>query len=123
MLEHLDYPAGVSVFLSECFRVLEHGGTLTIGVPDLDSIYERYHKRALPDMNSEKYILGHPLEELNYCFHQGGEHKFLYNEGFLTALLLHFGFSSVVRRSFDPDLDTPLRRDGTLYLVARKSVS
>ena len=122
MFEHLDYPGDVRLFLSECFRVLESGATMTIGVPDLDSIYERYSKGSQPslDGSSGRYILGHPLEELNYCFHQEGEHKFLYNEEFLKALLTHFGFLPVKRRAFDPDIDTELRREGTLYLMATK---
>jgi predicted SAM-dependent methyltransferase len=122
MFEHLDYPTEVRLFLSECFRVLECGATMTVGVPDFDAIYERYRKgwRPAVDGSRERYILGHPLEELNYCFHQGGEHKFLYNEEFLATLLSHFGFLPVKRRAFDADIDTELRRDGTLYLVATK---
>jgi predicted SAM-dependent methyltransferase len=125
LFEHLDYPVGVRLFLSECFRVLESGATMTVGVPDLDRIYERYRNGWRPslDGNRERYILGHPLEELNYCFHQGGEHKFLYNEEFLAALLMHFGFLSVKRREFDADMDTESRKDGTLYLVATKPTS
>jgi hypothetical protein len=95
---------------------------MTVGVPDLDGIYQRYLRAFRPSVEdgSKRYILGHPLEELNYCFHQGGEHKFLYNEEFLTALLMHFGFFPVKRRAFEPDIDTELRREGTLYLVATK---
>jgi hypothetical protein len=125
MFEHFDYPVDVRLFLTESFRVLEFGATMTVGVPDLDGIYERYLGAFHPpvDDSSKRYILGHPLEELDYFFHQGGEHKFLYNEEFLTALLMHFGFFPVKRRAFEPEVDSELRREGTLYLVATKPTS
>lgn len=124
MFEHLDYPSVVRHFLEECFRVLAPGGTMTIGVPDLGWIFERYHKSTpstpFPIYPNAPCIIGHPLEELNFCFHQGGEHKFLYDEQFLCALLDHFGFADVRRRAFDSLLDTEHRREGTLYVVASK---
>ncbi len=97
---------------------------MTIGVPDLDAIYEEYRKRMTdnlcPSTVAPKFILGHPLEELNYYFHQEGDHKFLYNEQFLSALLTHFGFKNVLRRPFDSLMDSEHRREGTLYMVATK---
>ena len=124
LLEHLDYPAAARLFLAECFRVLEKGGTMTVGVPDLDGIDERYHALSRENRSasaeSPQYILNHPAEELNDCFHQQGEHKFLYNEQFLGALLRYFGFTNVARRAFDPAVDSEHRREGTLYMVARK---
>jgi Methyltransferase domain len=42
MFEHLEHPSAACLFLTECFRVLEHGGIMTIGVPDVDAIYARY---------------------------------------------------------------------------------
>lgn len=124
MFEHLEYPTTVKHFLEECFRVLAHRGTITIGVPDLDWIFQQYHgwtpSTPLSVYPNAPYIIRHPLEELNYCFHQGGEHKFLYHEEFLCALLKYFGFSDVHRRAFDPLLDTEHRREGTLYVVASK---
>ena len=124
MFEHLDYPSAACHFLAECFRVLAPGGIMTIGVPDHDGIYERYQSvlsgsLPMPEPNAHN-VIGHPLEELNFCFHQGGEHKFLYNEEFLIKLLVHFGFSTAHRREFDPEMDSEHRRGGTLYVVATK---
>lgn len=90
----------------------------------MDEIYENYQRNrsdpATPVATGVQYILGDPLEELNYSFHQDGEHKFLYNEFFLSALLTHFGFVSVHHRLFDPKVDPEHRRDGTHYMVAAK---
>ena len=123
MFEHLEYPSGVTTFLRECFRVLASGATMTIGVPDLSDALQKYAQRTPPVSEGaadRRYILRHPLEELNYIFHQDGEHKFLYDEEFLTVLLQHFGFNPVSRRDFDPSHDTELRCEGTLYIVATK---
>jgi predicted SAM-dependent methyltransferase len=124
MFEHLDYPNAVKRFLAECFRVLKPDGLMTIGVPDLDAIYRRYESIANGSCSAvewkEHYLLGHPVEELNYCFHQGGEHKFLYNEDFLVKLLINFGFRNVQRRPFDTSMDSEYRREGTLYVCANK---
>src|SRR5215831_11977164 len=35
-LEHLDYPLHAEIFLKECYRVLEPGGVISIGVPDTE---------------------------------------------------------------------------------------
>lgn len=125
MFEHLDYPIAASHFLAECFRVLRPGGLMIVGVPDVDAIYDRYmdSTKSTPapvgDLNDHS-VLGHPLELLNYCFHQHGEHKFLYNEDFLDKLIRHFGFTTPKRRPFDPEIDSEFRRYGTLYMVATK---
>jgi predicted SAM-dependent methyltransferase len=124
MFEHLDYPSAACLFLTECLRVLEPGGAMTIGVPDVDAIYDRYQRLTSGAPSSLQpdahFVIGHPLEELNFCFHQGGEHKFLYNEQFLIRLLVHFGFCEPRRRVFDPKMDSEHRREGTLYVVATK---
>jgi len=124
MLEHLDYPSAACRFLAGCFRVLDHGGIMTIGVPDMDAIYDRYlsmkSAAPLPGAPGTHSVIGHPVEDLNFSFHQNGEHKFLYNEAFLIKLLEHFGFSRPRRRPFDPGMDSGHRREGTLYVVATK---
>ena len=124
VVEHLDYPVAVRAFLGECRRTLKPGGTLTIGVPDLDGMLENYRTAVNENRRAENpgehSILGHGLEELNHAFHQQGEHKFLYNEAFLAALLTHFVFANVRHRPFDPAMDSEHRRGGTLYMVATK---
>ena len=124
MFEHLDYPDAVSLFLAECFRVLEIGGVITIGVPDVDIIFERYRSSMSRNTREtsilQHSILGHPLEELNFSFHQAGEHKFLYSADFIIDLLFHFGFSDPHRREFESSMDSEHRRNETLYVVALK---
>src|SRR5256885_206946 len=42
-LEHL-YHENALAFLKECYRILQHGGTCRVVVPDLRSIVSRYEK-------------------------------------------------------------------------------
>lgn len=125
MFEHLDYSVAVSLFLSESLRVLEPGGKLTIGVPDLDFVLRSYagqlkmNPPAIPT-RQPYFLLDHPVEALNHFFHQQGEHKFLYDETYLVMLLAHFGFVAVKRRPFDPATDSEHRRVETLYVEALK---
>jgi SAM-dependent methyltransferase len=41
-LEHLDYPGDVTRFLAECYRLLEPGGLMSVGVPDTRWPLEEY---------------------------------------------------------------------------------
>lgn len=124
MFEHLEFPEAVKLFLSECYRILEPQGKLTIGVPDLDhlqNLYQQQMKGNGPVIEMECHnLIAHPLEQLNESFHQHGEHKFLYNEEYLLALLKHFGFADARRRPFDPAMDAECRRAESLYVVATK---
>jgi predicted SAM-dependent methyltransferase len=126
MLEHLDYPKTAYQFLKECLRVLKPDGLMHVGVPDLDLILADFHRTKIESFHSisssdPRYVLNHPVEILNYFFHQGGDHKFLYNEAFLKELLGEVGFVAAARRAYDSSLDSPHREAETLYIVARKS--
>ena len=126
MFEHLSYPTDAAHFLQESFRVLIPGGTLTIGVPDLEAIHDHYFQSlsAKTVVNSAPHILlGHPLEDLNYAFHQDGEHKFVYSDEFLIKFFEHFGLIDVRGRDFDPIMDSEHRRGGTLYVTGVKPPS
>lgn len=97
---------------------------MTIGIPDVDIIFERYRssmsRGIMGNPIPQHSILGHPLEELNFSFHQAGEHKFLYSSDFIIKLLLHFGFSDPHRREFQSNMDSEHRRNETLYVMALK---
>jgi len=121
--EHLEYPEEAVLFLSESFRVLEPGGLFSVGVPDTELCL-----RAYVDGNFSWRSLGltyvewcdMPMHSLNFLFHQGGEHKHLYDAPTLINVLNKAGFENVHRRNFDPGIDSEDRRVGTLYVDARK---
>jgi predicted SAM-dependent methyltransferase len=98
LLEHLDENEGKRV-LVECHRVLRSGGVMRVLTPDLralvDEIYLRRDPRHLRWCTAYLDANG-PCESLNMHMRMGGEHRFIYDEEHLTALLRESGF--VVRR-------------------------
>ncbi len=125
LFEHLAYPKIALHFLDECFRSLAPAGKMTIGVPDVAPLISEYiaagDRLQPPTAEEQSYcVLGHPLERLNYYFHQFDEHKFLHSFDFLSSLLANKGFHDIERREFNPAQDSEGRRNGTLYVTCRK---
>ncbi len=126
-LEHLEYPEPTRSLLRECHRILEPDGRFSVGVPDTEWPIMEY-----AELRSEGYFgfakeRWHPdwceteMEHLNYHFRQRTEHKFAYDFKTLESVLRMSGFTSIHAREFDPELDSPDRRLGTLYVDATKT--
>ncbi len=121
--EHLEYPEEAMAFLSESFRVLEPGGLFSVGVPDTELCLRAYLNGNFSPQSlglQEVEWCTTPMQYLNFLFHQGGEHKQLYDYVTLAKILQNAGFTDISRREFDSSLDSEDRRQGTLYLNARK---
>jgi len=126
-LEHIDIQAGKR-FLGEAYRVLKPGGVMRLLTPDLQSLVRHvYFNRERHHLHwCQSYLAADgPCEALNMHLRMDGEHRFIYDEEFLTTLLAHAGFS--VRRvgynaSPDPFLRyLDLRDFGlNLFLEAQK---
>jgi predicted SAM-dependent methyltransferase len=122
--EHFEFLEEVPHFLSESLRVLQDGGVFDVGVPDTEWPLQGYGKR---DHDYWPFApTWHPdtcetqLDHINYHFRQGEQHKYAWDEETLTRSLKRSGFVSIIRRPFDPELDTESRRTGTLYIRALK---
>jgi predicted SAM-dependent methyltransferase len=125
--EHLDYPQHAAHFLSESYRILEPGGVFSVGVPDT-----RWPLLDYAGVGDGQYLSAakeegwHPpwtethLDHINYHFRQDGEHRYAYDFDTLRLVLHKAGFDSITQREFDPILDTPSRRRGTLYVDATR---
>jgi predicted SAM-dependent methyltransferase len=109
LLEHLDREGGRR-FLEECRRVLKPGGTMRLLTPDLRRLVERIY---LAPEGRHLGWCGHylqangPCAALNMHLRMEGEHRFIYDEAHLDALLRELGFRiRHVRynRSPDPEL-------------------
>jgi predicted SAM-dependent methyltransferase len=122
LLEHLDYGAGL-VLLKECSRVLQPGGVVRIGVPDL----ERYvHSYNGSDPIIDVYRPGRPTRAiaLNEIFYLYG-HRALYDYETLALACREAGFSSVEHSAFaqgrlGAEADSETRREESLYVEATK---
>lgn len=125
-LEHLEYPLHAIAFLRECYRLLEPGGVLSLGVPDTEWPIAEYAGTRRDDYFRIAKERWHAkwcqtqMEQLNYHFRQDGDHRFAYDLLTLAQALTSVGFQQVERREFDPDLDSADRELGTLYVRAFK---
>jgi len=106
LIEHLDRPGGRR-FLEECRRVLKPGGTMRLLTPDLRRLIDRVY--LAPDERHRAWC-GHYLqaqgacEALNMHLRMDGEHRFVYDEEHLHALLRQLGFRvRRVRYNHSPD--------------------
>lgn len=123
--EHLDYPDLACSFLKECFRILKPGAIFSVVVPNIELVLNSYVKGGTAEYYDAQRKW-HPkwcqtqMEHINYNFRQDGEHRFCYDMETLKKLLESIGFLDVHQRQFDPELDTPERITGSLYVNCRK---
>jgi hypothetical protein len=57
---------------------------------------------------------------VNYVFRQGREHKYAYDEETLVRVVGDAGFVDVARRAFNPEMDAPNHKLGSLCVIGRK---
>ncbi len=132
-IEHIALDAG-NTMLSECFRVLEPGGTLRLITPDGEEYLAGYHEirnggeRQLPRAPRDRYQdLYTPIMTVNRVFSRFG-HRFIYDLETMRQLLDRIGFVDIRRSAFgegtDPALviDSEWRQPGSLYVEATKPV-
>ncbi len=123
-VEHLELD-DAQTFFAECRRVLRPSGTLSIAVPDAGANVLEYAAGGGP-------LLTHALEtgvhgasvtamdQLNSLFRQGGQHRYAWDAATLCHYVELAGFHDVAARAFDPALDSPGRRLGSLYVSATR---
>jgi predicted SAM-dependent methyltransferase len=135
--EHLNYPEDAKRFLSESFRVLEPGGTFSVGVPDAHWPLLEY----AANVGDGRYFTTEDnpwapewcktrMEHINNLFRQGFEHRFAYDFETMEQALKETGFVEIRQRefasdldSFASDLDSKIREAATLYVNAMKPLT
>ncbi len=120
MLEHLDLHAGFA-FARECLRVLKPGGVLRVAVPDAGALLRSYAGTGDPGWARSQAT---PMLAVDALFYEH-DHRAMYDGETLVLLLRAAGFGEASESRFgegrlQPSPDSPVRRDGTLYVEATK---
>jgi predicted SAM-dependent methyltransferase len=142
-LEHFTWEDSIKVFLPECLRVLEPGGTIRIVVPDAEMCLEQYQHAKMngeteipfrdPYTGSNRIPLT-PMLRVNNTFRRIYEplhvgHKFAYDFHTLEYFLHSVGFVDIRKEAYmrgrDPVLlvDFKRRASESLYVEAAKPIS
>jgi predicted SAM-dependent methyltransferase len=124
LLEHLTLRQGVAV-LSECYRILQPGGVLRIGVPDTGSYIRSYIQGGRGLIEMVRPGRPTPLIAMQEIFYWYG-HRSMYDFETLAMTCRAVGFANEIeQRPFGdsrlrPAPDTDARRDETLYVETAK---
>ena len=124
LLEHLTLPQGFDL-LSECYRILQPGGVLRIGVPDTGSYIQSYIDGGKGLIEIARPGRPTPLIAMQEIFYWYG-HLTMYDLRTLTMTCRAVGFTNEIeQRPFGdsrlvPPPDTAARRDETLYIETVK---
>ena len=135
VIEHLELTSELIPLLSECCRVARPGAQIWLSCPDMERVCRSYvdHKGAdlIADRLSRPHrnlgLDGVPSQHMiNNVFHQGGEHKNLFDLELLAWALSRGGFTGC-RRANEVEFlqrfpEFPHRNDDyhSIYVVARK---
>lgn len=135
-LEHIDYPLSVKKFVKECYRTMERGGRLVIGVPDAEvaaNVYVKKDKKMMREFIKRWYgkrnCLSHfntVIDFLNYHFRDQDDdkkyapHLWAYDYEKLKSLLVDAGFHTAARWNFDEKIANPKRKFGSIYITVVK---
>lgn len=130
-VEHLEHKDLVA-HLKECYRVLEIGGVLRLGVPDFPKVFNYYctgdedFLEGRRGMLSEKLRLPPEMiclmDCINKSVHEFGEHKICLDMEKIRNLLIFAGFSpsAIEASEFDSKIDLVSRKEFTFFVEARK---
>ena len=124
MLEHIPYKELI-LFIGECFRVLKHGGELSVCVPNAFNYINAYYEKRLFRKKGEGYTpfiveTGSFMDQVNYIAYMGGQHQYLFDKENLINTISQSPFKSVKLREFDPKLDLNERDFESIYAIAIK---
>jgi predicted SAM-dependent methyltransferase len=116
-LEHI-YLKDAEKLIKECFRVLEYGGILRIGVPDLEHAVNLYLKGNSKEMLDNYFF----VEDLESDY---SKHRYMYNFELLSNLLINCGFCDIKKCHYQigevPDLHfLDNRPTETLFVECKK---
>lgn len=124
LLEHFAY-RDLLTLLEDLYRVMIPGGVFSACVPNARIFLEAYSHPE--NFDASKYCTFAPayhfntrIDYVNYLFYMDGQHRYMFDEENLIAILAKSGFRHARIRDFDPLLDLESRRHESLYVEANK---
>ena len=136
VIEHLDLEQELLPLFRELRRVLRPGGQLWLSSPDMEKACRSYLEHGMRDLLRD-HLAQYPEDEdslgrtppqqfLNHLFHQGGDHRNLFDLELLRWALAETGFVDITRVG-EADLlgqfpEFPPRHDDFHSLYARAFV-
>jgi predicted SAM-dependent methyltransferase len=124
LLEHFN-SREIEFLLQECKRVLKPGGEFMIAVPDSGIYINHYIEKK--SMDEELFLSYKPaynfysyIDYVNYIAYMDGNHKHMFDEENLLAILESIGFKNTRLRDFNPNLDIAKRQHESIYAIAEK---
>ena len=123
--EHIPFTS-LNKLIITCHKKLKKGGKLSLSVPNARLYIESYLKKNTFLDLSKQYKpaisdTGSFIDQVNYIAYMGGEHNYMFDEENLRNILIKNGFSNVILRSFDQEID-PFERDfESIYVIAEKA--
>lgn len=110
--------------LTEIKRILKKGGTVSIIVPDASIYINSYchgHDISLYIGENNPFLLFHSaISNISYIAYLNGEHKYMFDQNELLAILDFVGFSEAKKREFDDQLDSLIRHKESIYAIVIK---
>jgi predicted SAM-dependent methyltransferase len=122
VLEHFYFP-DLMKLLSECYRILQSDGVLSICVPNASLYIKGYlsaEKFEPKNIYEPAYFSNTKIDYVNYIAYMGGEHRYMFDEENLLAVLKKSGFKEVRRRNFEAELDMEERDWESIYAEGKK---
>ncbi|MEM1226492.1 MAG: methyltransferase domain-containing protein [Planctomycetota bacterium] len=121
-LEHLTFGETQSL-LRECHRILRVGGELSVCVPNARFYIDAYIEGREIDTSkvyAPAWNFLSPIDVVNYTAYMNGEHKHLFDQDNLVAVLAKAGFADSAAREFDDQTDIKSRDYASIYASASK---
>jgi predicted SAM-dependent methyltransferase len=124
LLEHFDSDELLQL-LHSCLRVLRSGGTLSVGVPNAKLYMSAYMQDRDLDRGQcfrfeRAYKYFSRIDYVNYVAYMAGQHKHMFDEENMVAVLKAAGFRNAQRRDFDASIDPAERRYQSIYAIGEK---
>lgn len=127
VLEHFYYQDTLKI-IKECYRLLKPKGIFRVCVPDAKRFIEAYSFQKISELEGREEMkntiyfdnTNTNIDYLNYMAYMGGEHKYMFDQENLLAILKKAGFSDVKSSIFDPTIDHKHREKESIYAMAIK---